>query len=254
MPIALVTGASAGIGRACALALADHGYDLIVAARRRERLEALGADLRARGRRVLPLALDLTDRPALAALPASLPAEWEAVDLLVNNAGLALGLEPIQAGDPAEWDRVLDTNLRALLLLTRGLLPGMLARRRGHVINIGSVAGRQAYPGGTVYCASKAAELAFSRGLAMDVVGTPLRVTTIDPGLVESEFSRVRFRGDAERARAVYADIEPLTPEDVADAVAWAATRPPRVQVAEMVLLPACQASAWHVHRGPFPA
>ncbi|MDP2359159.1 MAG: SDR family NAD(P)-dependent oxidoreductase [bacterium] len=254
MSIAWVTGATAGIGRECCLVLAEQGWDIIALARRQERLEGLSTEIRARGRRALALPCDLQDRAALDQLPARLPADWREIDLLVNNAGLALGVEPLAKGNPDEWDRVLDTNVRALLVLTRLLLPGMLERRRGHIVNIGSVAGRQAYPGGAVYCASKAAELAISRALAMDLVGTPLRVTTIDPGLVETEFSLVRFRGDEVRARAVYQDIQPLGPRDVAEAVAWAAARPPHVQVSEMVLLPTCQASAWHVHRGPYPA
>jgi 3-hydroxy acid dehydrogenase / malonic semialdehyde reductase len=247
--IAVVTGASAGIGREICRVLAEQGCDIVAVARRRGRLEELGGEIRALGRRCLPLELDLQDRAALAELPSRLPADWAEVDLLVNNAGLALGTDPLQAGDPLEWDRVLDTNLRALLVLTRLLVPGMIARGRGHVINVGSIAGRQAYPGGGVYCASKAAELALSRGLAMDLLATPLRVTTIDPGLVETEFSEVRFRGDAARARSVYQGIQPLTPRDVAEAVGWVASRPAHVQVSELVILPTCQASAYHVHR-----
>lgn len=248
--IALVTGASAGIGREICRVLAGQGWELIALARRAARLEELAAELRAGGCRVLPLALDLQDRAALAALPEQLPAEWREVELLVNNAGLALGTDPLPTGDPADWERVLDTNVRALLALVRHFTPGMAARGRGHVVNIGSIAGRQPYPGGAVYCASKAAELALSRGLAMDLLATPVRVTTIDPGLVETEFSLVRFRGDEARARAVYQDIQALSPRDVAEAVGWAVSRPAHVQVAEMVLLPTCQASAYHVHRG----
>lgn len=253
MPIALVTGASAGIGREICLVLAEQGWELIALARRGERVEALAEEIRALGRRALPLALDLTDREAVAALPGRLPSDWAEVDLLVNNAGLALGVDPLQAGNPAEWDQVLDTNVRALLSLVRHFVPGMVERGRGQVINLGSVAGRQSYPGGAVYCASKAAELALSRSLAMDLVATPVRVCSVDPGLVETEFSQVRFRGDKARAAQVYQDIQPLTPRDVAEAVAWVASRPAHVQVSELVLLPTCQASAYHVHRGPWP-
>lgn len=252
MGIALVTGASAGIGREICVALAEQGHDIIAVARRRERLERLAAEIAAQGRRVLPVELDLTDRQALAALPERLPAEWRDVDLLVNNAGLALGVDPLHKGDVADWDAVLDTNVRALLVLCRLFTPGMVERGRGQVINLGSIAGRQSYPGGAVYCASKAAELALSRSLAMDLAGTPVRVCSVDPGLVETEFSVVRFRGDEARAKAVYQDMQPLTPRDVAEAVAWVAGRPAHVQVSELVLMPACQASAYHVHRGPW--
>jgi NADP-dependent 3-hydroxy acid dehydrogenase YdfG len=252
--IALVTGASAGIGRATTIAMARRGFHVVAVARRLDRLEDLAEEVRAMGCRMLPLALDLQDRGALDALPESLPVEWRDVDVLVNNAGLALGADPLVAGDPADWDRVLETNVRALMVLTRRLLPGMLARRRGHIINLGSIAARQPYPGGAVYCASKAAELALTRALSMELVATPLRVTSIDPGLVETEFSLVRFRGDSERAHRVYHDIQALQPEDVAEAVAWVATRPAHVQIGEMVLTPACQATTTLVHRGPFPA
>lgn len=250
--IALVTGASAGIGLATCRRLAAEGWSIVAVARRRERLEALAAELEAAGGRCLPLALDVTGREAAFAALEALPAEWKAVDLLVANAGLALGVDPLDKGDPGEWDTVFDTNVRALLTFVRALVPGMVARGRGHVVAIGSIAGRQTYPGGAVYCASKAAELALVRGLKLDLLDTPIRVTTIDPGLVETEFSQVRFRGDGERAAAVYKDIEALEPQDVADAVAWCASRPARVQVAELVLFPACQGAAVHVHRGPW--
>lgn len=251
-PIALVTGASAGIGRATCRALAAQGWSVVAVARRLERLQELAREQESTGGRCLPLALDVRDRDAVRAALAELPAEWASVDLLVNNAGLALGVDPLHRGDPAEWDTVFDTNVRALLGFVRAIVPGMVERGRGHVISIGSIAGRQTYPGGAVYCASKAAELALSRGLKLDLLDTPIRVTTIDPGLVETEFSTVRFRGDDARAKAVYGDIEALTPEDVADAVVWCASRPARVQVAEMVLFPACQGAAVHVHRGPW--
>jgi 3-hydroxy acid dehydrogenase / malonic semialdehyde reductase len=251
-PLALVTGASAGIGRAACHALAAQGWSIIAVARRAERLDQLAAELAATGAACLPLALDIRDREAVFAALGALPPEWAGIELLVNNAGLALGVEPLDRGDPEDWDAVFAVNVRALLTFVRALVPGMVARGRGQVINIGSIAGRQTYPGGAVYCASKAAELALSRGLKLDLVDTPIRVTSIDPGLVTTEFSQVRFRGDTERAMAVYRDMEPLRPEDVAEAIAWCASRPARVQVAEMVLFPTCQASAQQVHRGPW--
>lgn len=246
--IACITGASAGIGAACARSLAAAGWSLILIARRAERLEALKHEL---GGDHLALPLDLRNTEAITAAIEGLPQEWRDVNLLVNNAGMALGTEALHAGEPDEWDQVIDLNLRALLRVTRALVPGMVERGKGHVVNIGSIAGRQTYPGGGVYCASKAAELAISRGLGIDLVHTPVRVTTIDPGLVETEFSEVRFRGDCQRAKGVYQDIQPLAGADIAEAVLWVVSRPAHVQVSEMVIFPTCQASAFHVHRGP---
>ncbi len=248
--VALVTGASAGIGRDTCRVLAHAGYDLIAVARRRDRLEALAAELSTCGCRVFPLVVDLRQREEVLRALSELPEDFSAIDVLVNNAGLAIGVDPLQEGDPAEWDVVLDTNVRALLTMTRAIVPGMIERGRGHIVNIGSIAGRQTYPGGAVYCATKAAELALTRGLGMDLVRTPLRVTTIDPGLVETEFSVTRFRGDKGKADAVYHDLTPLGPADVAEAVRWVVTQPPHVQVSEIVLFPTCQAAATVVHRG----
>lgn len=245
---ALVTGASSGIGEACAHALARAGARLVIAARRRERLEALAAELPTDTH---TLELDVRDRDAVVTALGSLPAEFAEIDLLVNNAGLAAGLEPLHEGDPDDWDRMLDTNVRGLLAVTRAVVPGMVARGRGHVINIGSIAGHETYPGGTVYCATKAAVDRITRGLRMDLYGTGVKVTTVDPGMTETEFSLVRFHGDAERAEQVYEGKDPLTAEDIADAVAWAATRPDNVQVAEMVLLAGAQVSATRVAPRP---
>ena len=250
-PVAFVTGASAGIGREVCRTLAHSGYNLIALARRRERLEELVTELAPAGCHVHPLVVDLRNREALFEAVSSLPEPFAAIDVLVNNAGLALGVDPLQQGDPAEWDIVLDTNVRALLSMLRAVVPGMIERGKGQIVNIGSIAGRQTYPGGAVYCASKAAELALTRGLGIDLVHTPLRVTTIDPGLVETEFSVVRFRGDQQRADAVYHDLQPLRPEDVAEAVRWVVSQPAHVQVSEIVLFPTCQAAAMVVHRGP---
>ncbi len=195
------------------------------------------------------LALDVRDRAAVEAALTDLPPPFDAVDVLVNNAGLAAGFEPLQVGDPDDWDRMLDTNVAGLLFVTRAVVPGMVARGRGHVINIGSVAGHEVYPNGAVYCASKAAVKALTEGLRMDLLGTGVRVSSVDPGLVETEFSVVRFHGDRDRAEAVYEGLTPLSADDVADTVLWVAQRPPHVQVADVVLLASAQAGATRVHR-----
>ena len=245
-----VTGASSGIGAACARAFAAAGARLLLAARRGERLEALAAELREAHRTETHLLeLDVRDDGVVVRSLAGLPADWGEIDVLVNNAGLSRGLDPVQQGDPRDWDEMLDTNVKGLLYVTRAVLPGMIARGRGHVINLGSVAGHEVYRGGAVYCASKHAVDAITRALRLDVLGTGVRVSTVDPGLVETEFSLVRFRGDAERAGSVYQGLTPLTPADVADAVLWCATRPPHVNVSELLLLPTDQASATAVHR-----
>lgn len=246
----LITGASAGIGEACARAFAAAGARLVLAARRAERLEALADELaREHGARVHRLALDVRDREAVLAALSALPEPWGEVDVLVNNAGMGRGLEPLHEGEAAEWDEMIDTNVKGALYVIRAVVPGMVARGRGHVVNLGSVAGREVYPGGAVYCATKHALAAITKGLRMDLLGTGVRVSTVDPGMVETEFSVVRFRGDRERAEGVYRGMTPLTAADVADAVLWAATRPPHVDVAEVLLLPTDQASATMVHR-----
>lgn len=246
----LITGASAGIGAACARAFAREGARLVLAARRTERLEALAEALRAEhGTECHLVALDVREGEAVAAALGALPAEWAEVDVLVNNAGLGRGMEKLQEGVPADWDEMIDTNVKGLLYTTRALVPGMVERGRGHVVNLGSVAGHEVYPGGAVYCATKHAVDAITRGLRMDLLGTGVRVSTVDPGMVETEFSVNRFRGDEERARRVYANMTPLTPDDIADAVVWCATRPPHVNIDEIILKPTDQASATQVHR-----
>ena len=248
----LVTGASSGIGEACARAFAAAGDRLVLVARRRDRLEALAEELAAaHGTGSHVVELDVRDRAAVDGALGGLPDGWRDVDVLVNAAGLAAGLMTVPDADPDDWDVMIDTNVRGVLSVTRALLPRMLVRGSGHVINIGSLAGRTAYPGGAVYSATKAALDRITSGLRMDVLGSGVRVSTVDPGLVETEFSVVRFRGDAERAAAVYAGMTPLTGEDVADAVVWVAGRPPHVVVADMLLLPTSQASSVHVHREP---
>jgi 3-hydroxy acid dehydrogenase / malonic semialdehyde reductase len=248
----LVTGASAGIGEACARAFAAAGARLVLAARRRERLEALAAALReAHGTDCHLVEMDVRDRGAVEAALGALPAGWAEVDVLVNNAGLAAGLDRLPAGDPDDWEVMLDTNVKGVLYVTRAVAPGMVARGRGHVINIGSIAGHEVYPMGAVYCASKHALGALTQGLRLDLLGTGVRVSTVDPGLVETEFSLVRFKGDAERAQRPYQGMTPLAAADVAEAVLWCATRPPHVNVDEIILKPTDQATATQVHRRP---
>lgn len=238
--LALVTGASSGIGAATARALSDAGARVVLAARRVERLEALAAELPG----AEALALDVRDAAAVRA--AVEPLE---LDIVLANAGLALGTASIQDGDPAQWAQVIDTNVMGVLHVVRAALPKMLARERGDVVLLGSVAGRQVYPGGNVYNASKFAVHAIYQALRLDAGGKRVRFTTVDPGMVETEFSRVRFEGDEERARAVYSGLDALRPEDVADAVLYAVTRPPHVNVGEIVLWPTDQASTRDVTR-----
>jgi serine 3-dehydrogenase len=246
----LITGASAGIGAACARAFAGAGFDLVLTARRRERLESLAAELsEACSARVLPLTLDVRDRKAVEKTLGDLPRDFAAVEVLINNAGLGRGLDKLHEGNVDEWDEMVDTNVKGLLYVTRAVLPGMVARGKGHVIQIGSVAGREVYPGGNVYCATKFAVKALSRAMKMDLLGTPIRVSTVDPGMVETEFSVVRFRGDRERAAKVYAGLKPLSPEDIAEIVLWVASRPPHVDISEVVVMPTAQSSAMLAHR-----
>ena len=248
--VVLVTGASAGIGAACARAFAAAGARLVLAARRAERLEALAAELKeAHGAESHLLETDVRDADAVARAVEGLPEGWREAGVLVNNAGLGRGMDKLWEGSPADWDEMVDTNVKGLLYATRAVVPGMVARGRGHVINIGSVAGHEVYPGGAVYCATKHAVGAITRGLRMDLLGTGVRVSTVDPGMVETEFSVVRFKGDQERADRVYANMTPLTPDDIADAVLWCATRPPHVNIDEIILKPTDQASATLVHR-----
>jgi serine 3-dehydrogenase len=248
--IVLITGASSGIGAACARIFARAKAKLILAARRQARVEELAASLvREEGTDCYPIALDVRQLGQIEAVLSSLPSNWRDIDILVNNAGLSRGLTKLHEGQIQDWEEMLDTNVKGLLYVTRTVVPGMVQRGRGHVINIGSIAGRQTYPGGNVYCASKAAVRAISEGLKQDLLSTPIRVSSIDPGLVETEFSQVRFHGDTERAAGVYRDTTPLTAEDVADTVFYCATRPPHVNVSEVLLLPTDQSHAMLVHR-----
>lgn len=242
--IALITGATSGIGAACARKFAGAGYRVILTGRRAEQLAVMAGELEnAFGVEVLTLCFDVRDRDAVKRAFDSLPAAWREVDILVNNAGLALGLEPEYAGDLEDWETMIDTNVKGLLYMTRLVVPGMVERMRGHVINIGSVAGDAAYAGGAVYCATKAAVKALSDGLRIDLAHTPVRVTNLKPGLVETNFSNVRFHGDTERAAKVYQGIQPLTGDDIADVALYAAQAPAHVQIAEVLILATHQAS-----------
>ncbi|MGQ9836745.1 MAG: SDR family oxidoreductase [Cyanobacteriota bacterium] len=249
-PIVLITGASSGIGAACATLFARSGAKLILVARRQDRLQELALTLeQTYGTSSYPLPLDVRNGAEVKRVLQALPPEWAAIDILINNAGLSRGLEPLHTGVVQDWEEMIDTNLKGLLYVTRAVLPGMVERGRGHVVNIGSIAGRQTYPGGNVYCASKAAVRAISEGLKLDLLGTPIRVTEIQPGMVETEFSEVRFHGDSSRAAAVYEGVTPLTAMDVAEVVVFATTRPPHVNISEVLLLPTDQASTTLVHR-----
>jgi len=250
--IVLITGASSGIGKACAEVFAEAGARLILAARRRDRLETLAADLKTKHQTaVLCLEMDVRDRPTVEAALGNLPESWQGIEVLVNNAGLSRGLNKLQEGSIQDWEEMIDTNVKGLLYVTRAVLPGMLGRQQGHVINIGSIAGHQTYPNGNVYCATKAAVRALTEGLKLDLVGTPIRVSTVDPGLVETEFSEVRFHGDGDRAKTVYQGLTPLTGRDIAEVVLFCATRPPHVNLNEIIVMPTDQASTTLVHRRP---
>lgn len=248
-PVVFVTGATAGFGLAIARRFAADGCRVIAAGRRSDRLQALKAEL---GDLVQTIELDVRSLSAVEQAMASLPQAFAGIDILVNNAGLAVGLEPAQRADLDDWERMVDTNIKGLMYCTRAILPGMVARKRGHVVNIGSTAGEFPYPGGNAYGATKAFVRQFSNNLRADLLGTPVRVTYVAPGLAGgTEFSQVRFKGDEAKAASVYANTQPLTAEDVADSVHWAATRPPHVNINEITLMPVCQAfGPLAVHRG----
>lgn len=246
---AFITGATSGIGEACARKFAEGGYRLIITGRNAEKTEALKTALEANGTEVRSLVFDVRDAAAAKAAVESLDEDWATPDVLINNAGLALGLEKEYEGDMADWGTMIDTNIKGLLTMTRLIVPGMVARNAGHIINIGSVAGDAAYAGGNVYCATKAAVKTITDGLRIDVAETALRVTNIKPGLVETNFSRVRFHGDNERADKVYQGILPLTGTDIADVAFYVASAPAHVQIAEVLVLATHQASGSIIHR-----
>ena len=247
--IVLITGATSGIGEACARKFAQGGYDVIITGRRAQLLANLKKELEAEGVRVLALAFDVRNRNAATAAINSLPLEWQQIDVLINNAGLALGLEPEYEGSFEDWETMIDTNIKGLLTMTRLVVPRMVKRDSGHVINIGSVAGDAAYAGGNVYCGTKAAVKTITDGLRIDLAHTSVRVTNVKPGLVQTHFSNVRFHGNDSRAEKVYEGVKPLTGADIAEVVFYAASAPAHVQIAEVLVLATHQASGSVLHR-----
>jgi 3-hydroxy acid dehydrogenase / malonic semialdehyde reductase len=245
--IALVTGATSGIGRATAIALAKLGYRIIATGRRTDRLRELEQEITEAP--VLTLQFDVRDRATVNEAINSLPDDWKNVEVLVNNAGNAHGLSPVQHGDVDDWDAMLDINVKGLLYVTHAVLPLMMARKKGYIINIGSIAGKEVYANGNVYCASKFAVDAISKGMRLDLIQEGIRVSEVNPGLVETEFSEVRFKGDTERAASVYQGYEPLRAEDIAELIAFMVTRPAHVNLAEVLILPTAQASATVLHK-----
>lgn len=249
--IVFISGASSGIGEACAEAFATAGAKLILCARNIEKIRQIAQSLKERLQAdVVTLKLDVQDKQAVSEAVDSLPEDWRKVDILINNAGLALGLEKLQEGNLADWDAMIDTNIKGLLYLTRKLVPDMLKYQlNGHIINIGSIAGIHAYPEGAVYCATKAAVRFISDGLRMDVVDTPIRVTNIQPGMVQTNFSVVRFHGDQQKADGVYTGITPLSAADIADIAVYAASAPAHVQICEVTVTPTHQATGRVIHK-----
>lgn len=245
-----ITGASAGIGEACAYNLAESGYRLVLCARRADRLQELAESLRNKfGSEVHTVVLDVRDRLAVQKTWEELPDNWKKIDVLINNAGLSQGLDPIQTGDLDDWDRMIDTNIKGLLYVTHAVLPSMVEAESGHIVNIGSIAGKEVYPSGNVYCATKHAVDALSKGMRIDLLPYGIKVTAIHPGMVETEFSLVRFKGDADRAQAVYHNLEPLLAEDIAEAVHFVLSRPAHVTINDMLIMPTIQANSTQIHR-----
>ncbi|WP_026951915.1 SDR family NAD(P)-dependent oxidoreductase [Algoriphagus mannitolivorans] len=246
--IALITGATSGIGKASAITLAKMGYDIIATGRRKDRLEDLEKELPSTSR-YLPLVFDVRDREKVGEILGSLPEDWKAIDVLINNAGNAHGMDPIQTGSLDDWDAMMDINVKGLLYVSKAIIPGMTERKSGTIINIGSIAGKEVYPNGNVYCGSKHAVDAITKGMRIDLNPFGIKVIGIHPGLVETEFSLVRFKGDDQRAEKVYQGFEPLVAQDIADIVEFVVNRPPHVVLADIVVLPTAQASATLVQK-----
>ena len=246
----MITGATSGIGLACAKRFAAAGNDLVLTGRRLDRLNDISSQLESSySVKVHVLNFDVRDREEVFASVSSLEDEWRNIDILINNAGLAVGLGTIQEGEIDDWERMIDTNVKGLLYVTRSVLPGMIARKSGHVINIGSIAGREVYPNGNVYCSTKFAVDALTKAIRIDTVHSGIKVTQIAPGAVETEFSIVRFKGDKEKADSVYKGFEPLHPEDIADSVYYVTTLPPHVNINDLLIMPTAQASATNLHK-----
>ncbi len=248
--ITFITGASSGIGKACAERFSGEGSNLILAARRNDRLKRLSETLKKKYRvKVYTLKLDVRNLDEVKAAVASLPVEWKKIDILINNAGLARGFSKVYEGDTEQWDEMIDTNVKGLLYVTRQVLPFMVKRKKGHIINVGSTAGHEVYANGNVYCATKFAEKALTQSTRVDVLDKNIKVSSVDPGMVLTEFSDVRFSGDNSRAKKVYAGLKPLKPEDVAESILFCATRPAHVNINEVILTPIAQASSTQVYR-----
>ncbi|MBK7818393.1 MAG: SDR family oxidoreductase [Sphingobacteriaceae bacterium] len=248
--LVLVTGATSGIGKSTAQLFAKNGYDIIISGRRKERLESVSKELQATYKvKVLTLCFDVRNFSEVENAIKSIPAEFKNIDILVNNAGLAAGLSAIQSGDLSHWERMIDTNIKGLLYMTREVCKGMIERKKGHIVNIGSIAGKEVYANGNVYCATKHAVDALNKGMRIDLLPHNIKVTAINPGMVETEFSIVRFDGDEEKAKSVYNGMQPLKPEDIAETIYWVATRPAHVNINDVIIMPNVQASATNVIR-----
>ncbi len=250
MKIALITGATSGIGRAAAFKFSENGYNVIITGRRKERLNSIAREIRKKsGAQVHPLCFDIRSMKEVQKSVASLPGQWKKIDVLVNNAGLAAGLSDIQDGNAGDWETMIDTNIKGLLYISKAVIPLFIKNGTGHIINIGSIAGKETYAKGNVYCATKHAVDALTKSMRIDLLSHGIRVTGIHPGAVETEFSLVRFHGDEQKAKNVYRGFTPLSADDVADAICWAASRPAHVNINEMVIMPAAQANTQHLNR-----
>lgn len=248
--IIMITGATAGFGKATAVRFARNGYSIIITGRRQELLDELEKELHSFGDiKVLSLCFDVRNNSEVESVIGNIPQEWKAIDILVNNAGLAVGLDHIQSGNIDDWDRMIDTNVKGLLYITRAVSPLMVARNKGHIFNLGSIAGKEAYENGNVYCASKFAVDALSKSMRIDMLKNNIRVTLIAPGMAETEFALVRFKGDEQKAKNVYKGIDPLTADDIADVIYYCATLPEHVCINEVVITPTQQASVNHSYR-----